>query len=75
MKVLVTGTSGLLGSDVADELLKRGHEVIGVDRAKSNNQEYEHRILDITDATKVMKAVKEVTRRDYSLCGVGSNRI
>ncbi len=31
MKVLVTGTEGYLGCLVAPELMKRGHEVIGVD--------------------------------------------
>ena len=59
MKVLVTGTSGLLGSDVADELLRRGHEVVGVDRAEGDNDDYEHIVLDITDAKKVLKVVKE----------------
>ena len=35
MKVLVTGTSGQLGSDVMHELLKRGHEGVGADRSET----------------------------------------
>lgn len=31
MKTLVTGVAGFLGSHVAEELVKRGHEVIGLD--------------------------------------------
>lgn len=31
MKVLITGVAGFLGSHLADEMLKEGHEVIGVD--------------------------------------------
>ena len=32
MRVLVTGINGQLGHDVVKELIKRGHESIGVDR-------------------------------------------
>ena len=31
MKILVTGTAGFIGSNVAHALLDAGHEVIGVD--------------------------------------------
>ncbi len=60
MRVLVTGTSGQLGFDVACELRKRGHEVVGVDRAKGGAGDFEHVTLDITDAGEVMKAVARV---------------
>lgn len=35
MRVLVTGSSGFLGSHVCDELTRRGHEVVGFDRRPS----------------------------------------
>ncbi len=59
MKVLVTGTSGQLGFDVMEELRKRGHEGIGADRSEKDVG-FEHVVLDITDAEKVMEVVKEV---------------
>lgn len=31
MRVLVTGVAGFMGSHLADEFLKRGHEVVGID--------------------------------------------
>ena len=31
MRVLVTGGAGYIGSGVVEELLRRGHEVVGVD--------------------------------------------
>ena len=35
MKILVTGGSGFLGSNVADELSRRGHQVVIFDKKKS----------------------------------------
>ena len=41
MRVLVTGATGLIGSDLCDALLARGDEVVGLtrdpDRARSTN--------------------------------------
>lgn len=49
MKVLVTGAKGQLGSDVMNELTKRGIESIGVDVQE----------MDITDASACDKVIKE----------------
>lgn len=49
MKILVTGVGGQLGHDVAEELKKRGHIVIGTDRQK----------MDITDAASVDRVIRE----------------
>lgn len=48
MKVLVTGVKGQLGFDVVNELLKRGHEAIGVDIEE----------MDITDEESVNHVIK-----------------
>lgn len=48
MKVLVTGVKGQLGFDVVNELLKRGHEAIGVDIED----------MDITDEESVNCVIK-----------------
>ena len=50
MKVLVTGVKGQLGHDVVNELVKRGHEAIGVDIAE----------MDITDESSVEEVIKTV---------------
>lgn len=47
MKVLVTGVKGQLGYDVADELAKRGVEVVGVDVDE----------MDITDEAAVQRVI------------------
>ncbi len=49
MKVLVTGVKGQLGYDVINELIKRGHEAVGVDIEE----------MDITDADSVNKVISE----------------
>ena len=63
MKILVTGGSGFLGSHIADELSKRGHEVIILDKKKSKwikkNQKFViGNILDIKKINNVIKGVK-----------------
>lgn len=50
MKVLVTGVKGQLGHDVVNELVKRGHDAVGVDIEE----------MDITDADSVDKVLNEV---------------
>lgn len=50
MRVFVTGVNGQLGYDVINELIKRGHETVGVDIDQ----------LDITDQKMVNKMIKEV---------------
>ncbi len=72
MKVLVTGTSGQLGYDVAEELLKRGHEPIGADRHEGVG-DFKHIILDITDAEKVMEIVKEMKPDAIVHCAAWTN--
>lgn len=73
MKVLVTGTSGQLGFDVMNELKKRGHEGIGADRHDSENADFEHIILDITDRGQVLKAVSDIKPDAIVHCAAWTN--
>ena len=72
MKVLVTGTSGQLGFDVMEELARRGYEGIGADRSETD-AEFEHVVLDITDADKVMEVVREVKPDVIVHCAAWTN--
>ena len=51
MKVLVTGAKGQLGHDVVEDLLKRGHNAVGVDIDE----------MDITDASSVDRVIKHTS--------------
>jgi len=71
MKILVTGTAGFIGSNVAMQLLERGHEVIGLDnlndyydvelkRARlarfQNQRGYTHITADLADRQAIEAA-------------------
>lgn len=73
MKVLVTGTSGQLGLDVVNELLRRGHEVVGADRAEPRVGGFEHVMLDITDAEVVLRVVREIKPEAIIHCAAWTN--
>lgn len=51
MKILVTGASQGIGKAIAELYLKRGHEVIGIDRQPSsiNAVGYKHFVCDVRD--------------------------
>ena len=72
MKVLVTGTSGQLGFDVMEELARRGYEGIGADRSDTD-ADFEHVVLDITDADKVMETVRKVKPDVIVHCAAWTN--
>lgn len=63
MRVVVFGGSGFLGSHVADELTKQGHEVIIFDKQKSRYlQDGQCMIIgDILDRQQVFNAVENCT--------------
>jgi UDP-glucuronate 4-epimerase len=69
MKILVTGTAGFIGAEVAKSLLDRGDEVIGVDdlndyydvnlkRARleriTSNERYKHFEFDLADTDRTL---------------------
>ncbi len=61
MRILVTGVAGQLGHDVAAELLRRKHSVIGTDLAPALSGDFPYYPMDITqeaDVAAVMEAVQ-----------------
>lgn len=72
MKVLVTGTSGQLGFDVANELKKRGHSPIGAD-IKEGNCDFQTIILDITKKEDVEKKLEELSPDAVIHCAAWTN--
>lgn len=58
-RVLVTGAAGLLGRFVVDELLRRGHEVRGLDR-RAGAAKIDWIEADVTDPAAVMHAVRNM---------------
>ncbi len=51
MKIVVTGATGQLGSDVVEELKKRGHEVYGLGSADMN-------IIDAASVSAVLESIR-----------------
>ncbi len=72
MKVLVTGTSGQLGFDVMNELIKRGHEAIGAD-LKEGDFDFKTIVLDITKKEDVEKAISEIKPDAVVHCAAWTN--
>lgn len=57
MKILVTGSAGMIGSYVVKSLIEKGHTVIGVDRriSEEKHQRFEQIILDLSSKHGVMQ--------------------
>lgn len=72
MKVLVTGTSGQLGFDVMNELIKRGHDAIGADLAEENF-DFKTIVLDITDKDAVEKTISSIHPDAVIHCAAWTN--
>jgi len=60
MKILITGSSGYLGTNTARIALERGHEVVGLDMKPTGRVHARFRevVGDITDAGTVAEAVR-----------------
>lgn len=63
MKIIVTGSNGQLGTDVAAELRTHGHEVIGADLPET----------DITDKTRIEKLIFESNADAVIHCAAFTN--
>lgn len=77
MKIAVTGTTGFVGSQLTEELLARGHEVVGMDRDLGPNLEqaskdpgFEFRQGDIRDPSYTSVVLDEEIDTIYHLAAV-----
>lgn len=58
MNVLITGSSGFLGSHVADEFIRNGHNVCGISRAP-NNRNHKQYPMDINNFEGIYSLICE----------------
>ena len=72
MKVLVTGTSGQLGFDVMNELIKRGHDAVGADLTEGNF-DFRTIVLDIADKDFVEKTILNIHPDAVIHCAAWTN--
>ena len=59
MKIMITGVCGLIGSHLADELLLRGHEVVGVDNLSFGNMDNISKALESNNFTFINTDIRE----------------
>ena len=79
MRALVTGSAGFIGSNIVDELINRGHQVVVIDNesAEENdrfywNEKAENHKLDICDYKKIEPLFKNI---DYVFHLAAQSRI
>lgn len=61
MKILVTGSNGMIGSHLVDKLLASGYEVIGLDKSSSKLQDekYYYYEIDLADKLGLQDVIKD----------------
>ena len=66
-KVLITGSAGFIGGYVVEELLRRGHTVVGID----NHSKYGrvHHSYDLDPASRGLSVAQHAARVLQHLCG------
>ena len=60
MKILITGSSGLIGTAICQKIYEKGFEPVTMDIKPSHNPEFQPQFSDINDPIEVKKAIKEV---------------
>jgi UDP-N-acetylglucosamine 4-epimerase len=68
MRIFITGVAGFIGSNLAIDLLKKGHEIIGLDNFSTG---FRHNIKDIENSISTSHQrfnFIEGDIRDYNLC-------
>jgi nucleoside-diphosphate-sugar epimerase len=66
MRIVVTGGSGKLGTEVLKDLVRAGHDVVNVDRVKPSDPEaaaVPFSLIDMTDYGQVLQALMRVDER------------
>ena len=65
MKILVTGSAGMIGSYVVKDLIAKGHTIVGLDRRESdwNHENFKQMVLDLADK-KALDEVLEMVNVD-----------
>ena len=58
MRFLITGTAGFIGSHLTEHLLRRGHQVVGVDNFEENYS----RNLKLKNLDECVRTLKEKDR-------------
>lgn len=63
MKILVTGSAGMIGSFVVKELIAKGHTIVGIDRRESDwsHEKFKQMVLDLSDK----KGLNELFEREH----------
>ena len=74
MSVLVTGAAGFIGSHVADALVERGHEVIGLDDLSGGFTENVSKGVKFYSGTILDTALLEKLFADHQIEYVFSSR-
>ena len=59
-KILITGCSGFIGRNMSELALKKGYEVVGIDRKPCVVKGVDFRQIDITDKEKVAEAAEGI---------------
>lgn len=73
MKVLITGVAGFLGSHIAEDLIKRGHSVVGIDNLVTGETDnipegVDFLQMDLSDTYGIREKFKEVDTVVHTAC-------
>ncbi|WP_350351683.1 NAD(P)H-binding protein [Microbacterium sp. A8/3-1] len=71
MKVLVLGSSGMIGTAVSAELIVRGHEVIAGVRSNSTSEHPRSVVVDVRDEATLVRAAVETDAIMSCIGGAG----